>query len=309
MYLFRSCNRRRPADPCPDGDVRALLLVVPRFGPARADRVLDRCRIARVQTIGGFSVRGAKTTVYSCRFAPISRLNPGLAPLRPSAQRRQRNRSPNGADSADADSRRVSLHTHCRGAVLRALLILLVAGQEEEGGLICCCDQEAAKPERLLGAERDQHRLLDPVLPVALQAAARRYSRIRPPSRSRRWTAIAYAEEGARVAVTYANDAAAAERTLARLRDSGCEPLAFPLDLSEPESIEACLIEVTAAFGGLATSSSPTPSAGLSTRESHLPTPTVQPGRAPSARTSRARRPRCGSRFRTSRDRAQAASS
>jgi hypothetical protein len=122
-------------------------------------------------------------------------------------------------------------------------------------------------------------------------------------------TVIAYAEEGARVAVTYANDAAAAERTLARLRDSGCEPLAFPLDLSEPESIEACLIEVTAAFGGLATSSSPTPSAGLSTRESHLPTPTVQPGRAPSARTSRARRPRCGSRFRTSRDRAQAASS
>src|SRR5207247_8784868 len=76
-------------------------------------------------------------------------------------------------------------------------------------------------------------------------------------------TAVAYAEEGACVAVTYANDAAAAERTLVRLRDSGCEPLAFPLDLSEPESIEACLTEVTAAFGELATSSSPTPSAGL----------------------------------------------
>jgi hypothetical protein len=47
-------------------------------------------------------------------------------------------------------------------------------------------------------------------------------------------TAIAYAEEGARVAVSYANDAAAVERTLVRLRDSGCEPLAFP-----PRSLRA----------------------------------------------------------------------
>src|SRR5262245_5830709 len=48
-------------------------------------------------------------------------------------------------------------------AVLRALLIFLVVGQEEKGGSICRCDQKVAKPERLLRAEREQHRLLDPV--------------------------------------------------------------------------------------------------------------------------------------------------
>jgi 3-oxoacyl-[acyl-carrier protein] reductase len=64
-------------------------------------------------------------------------------------------------------------------------------------------------------------------------------------------TATAYAEEGARVAITYASDTAAAEQALARLRSSDCEALAFRLDLSEPESIEACLAGVTEAFGGL----------------------------------------------------------
>jgi hypothetical protein len=37
--------------------VRELLLVVPRIGPARADRVLARCRIAHAKTVGGLSDR------------------------------------------------------------------------------------------------------------------------------------------------------------------------------------------------------------------------------------------------------------
>jgi hypothetical protein len=37
--------------------VRELLLVVPRIGPARADRLLARCRIAHAKTLGGLSDR------------------------------------------------------------------------------------------------------------------------------------------------------------------------------------------------------------------------------------------------------------
>jgi hypothetical protein len=37
--------------------VRELLLVVPRIGPARADRLLAHCRIAHAKTIGGLSDR------------------------------------------------------------------------------------------------------------------------------------------------------------------------------------------------------------------------------------------------------------
>jgi len=37
--------------------VRELLLVVPRIGPARADRLLARCRIAHGKTLGGLSDR------------------------------------------------------------------------------------------------------------------------------------------------------------------------------------------------------------------------------------------------------------
>jgi len=37
--------------------VRELLLVVPRIGPARADRALARCRIAHAKTVGGLSDR------------------------------------------------------------------------------------------------------------------------------------------------------------------------------------------------------------------------------------------------------------
>ena len=37
--------------------VRGLLLVVPRTGPARADPLLARCRIAHAKTIGGLSDR------------------------------------------------------------------------------------------------------------------------------------------------------------------------------------------------------------------------------------------------------------
>jgi S13-like H2TH domain len=37
--------------------VRELLLVVPGIGPARADRVLARCRIAHAKTVAGLSDR------------------------------------------------------------------------------------------------------------------------------------------------------------------------------------------------------------------------------------------------------------
>jgi hypothetical protein len=37
--------------------VQELLLVVPRLGPARADRTLARCRIADAKTVGGLSDR------------------------------------------------------------------------------------------------------------------------------------------------------------------------------------------------------------------------------------------------------------
>jgi hypothetical protein len=37
--------------------VRELLLVVPRIGPARADRLLGRCRIAHAKTVGGLTDR------------------------------------------------------------------------------------------------------------------------------------------------------------------------------------------------------------------------------------------------------------
>ena len=37
--------------------VRALLLVVPRIGPARADRLLAHRRIAHTKTVGGLSDR------------------------------------------------------------------------------------------------------------------------------------------------------------------------------------------------------------------------------------------------------------
>jgi hypothetical protein len=45
------------ADPpaCPlTAKVGELLLVVPRIGPARADRALARCRIAHAKTVGGW---------------------------------------------------------------------------------------------------------------------------------------------------------------------------------------------------------------------------------------------------------------
>jgi hypothetical protein len=37
--------------------VRELLLAVPRIGPARADRLLARCRIAHAKTLAGLSER------------------------------------------------------------------------------------------------------------------------------------------------------------------------------------------------------------------------------------------------------------
>ncbi len=37
--------------------LRVLLLACPKFGPAKAERVLSRCRIAHTKTIAGLSDR------------------------------------------------------------------------------------------------------------------------------------------------------------------------------------------------------------------------------------------------------------
>ena len=54
--------------------VRELLLVVPRLGPARADRLLARCRIAHTKTVAGLSDR-QRADWSSCSLSP-----PRLAP-------------------------------------------------------------------------------------------------------------------------------------------------------------------------------------------------------------------------------------
>jgi hypothetical protein len=59
--------------------VRELLLVVPRTGPARADRVLARCRIAHAKTVGGLSDR-QRAELVDCSPAERCRLAPDGPP-------------------------------------------------------------------------------------------------------------------------------------------------------------------------------------------------------------------------------------
>src|SRR6266849_7889330 len=47
----------RPPDWARTAKVNALLLALPKIGPARADRFLRQCRIAPSKTIGGLSER------------------------------------------------------------------------------------------------------------------------------------------------------------------------------------------------------------------------------------------------------------
>jgi 3-oxoacyl-[acyl-carrier protein] reductase len=66
-----------------------------------------------------------------------------------------------------------------------------------------------------------------------------------------RAVALAYAAEGARVAITYANDDAAARETVALLEAHGSGGASLYLDLEDNSSIEAAVDDAVALFGGL----------------------------------------------------------
>lgn len=63
--------------------------------------------------------------------------------------------------------------------------------------------------------------------------------------------ALAYAADEARIAITYASDAAAAQRCREEIEAYGTAGLAVHLDLSDPLSIDAAVADTVAAFGGL----------------------------------------------------------
>lgn len=63
--------------------------------------------------------------------------------------------------------------------------------------------------------------------------------------------ALAYAADGARVAITYATDPAAAQRCKEEIEAYGTPGLAVRLDLYDPSSIDAAMADTVAAFGGL----------------------------------------------------------
>jgi NAD(P)-dependent dehydrogenase (short-subunit alcohol dehydrogenase family) len=63
--------------------------------------------------------------------------------------------------------------------------------------------------------------------------------------------ALAYAREGARVALTYAQDESAANRVLDQVTSAGGEGLALHLDLSDHASIAAAVAQTVERFGGL----------------------------------------------------------
>jgi NAD(P)-dependent dehydrogenase (short-subunit alcohol dehydrogenase family) len=66
-----------------------------------------------------------------------------------------------------------------------------------------------------------------------------------------RAVALAYAGEGARVAITYASDEEAASETVALLEANGTEGASFYLELEDPASIEAAVRGSAALHGGL----------------------------------------------------------
>jgi hypothetical protein len=68
--------------------VRELLLVVPRIGPARADRLLGRCRIAHAKTVAAASPTVNGPNWSSCLPADRCRLAPdGRARVDPECTR------------------------------------------------------------------------------------------------------------------------------------------------------------------------------------------------------------------------------
>ena len=68
-----------------------------------------------------------------------------------------------------------------------------------------------------------------------------------------RAAAVAFGREGAKVAVTYASDHDAANLVVDEVEDAGGEGLAVPLELAEPESIDAAVQQVLARWAGLDT--------------------------------------------------------
>lgn len=60
-----------------------------------------------------------------------------------------------------------------------------------------------------------------------------------------RATAVAFAREGARVAITYKANTAGAEETVSRIESAGGEAWAVPLDLEDPSGIERAVAQVT----------------------------------------------------------------
>jgi len=64
--------------------------------------------------------------------------------------------------------------------------------------------------------------------------------------------ALALAERGARVAITYRSSAAEAEQTVAELTALGVEARAFPCAQGRPEEVERCVAAVESALGPVA---------------------------------------------------------
>jgi NAD(P)-dependent dehydrogenase (short-subunit alcohol dehydrogenase family) len=66
-----------------------------------------------------------------------------------------------------------------------------------------------------------------------------------------RRTALAFAAEGARVAITYRSREDVAKAVADEIADAGGEPYVVPMTLNDPESIEAAVRGTTDHFGGL----------------------------------------------------------
>jgi NAD(P)-dependent dehydrogenase (short-subunit alcohol dehydrogenase family) len=63
--------------------------------------------------------------------------------------------------------------------------------------------------------------------------------------------ALAYANEGAHVAITFARDETAAAEVIRKLKANGKEGASFRMDLEDVESIETAVREAVCTFGGL----------------------------------------------------------
>src|SRR5215207_4611592 len=66
-----------------------------------------------------------------------------------------------------------------------------------------------------------------------------------------RETALGFAREGGRVAITYNSRQDAAEEVAAEIKAAGGEAFVVPMELEEPESIKQAVAAVVAAWGGL----------------------------------------------------------